>query len=373
MEVFTRAYHHDWSVVAPIPWFPLLPFRTGKIYDIYARIPKSETFRGHELSHPRYLVTPKIGMPLYGNWFTRGVIETVRAIHKRKPIDVIDGHYIYPDGTAAVRLGKALGIPVILSARGTDLNLYPTLPKIAPIIKTNLDACQHLICVCTELQEVALKLGVPSNKVSVIGNGVDVIRFQTGDKAQARGNLGLPMEKHIVISVGGMVERKGFHIVIEACARLGHKDLMVIIVGAGEERERLEKLSASLGFTDQVLFPGAIPNEQLTTWYQAADYFVLASSREGWPNVLCEAQACGLPSIATNAWGMPEIINDEKLGILVNERSVEGFKVAIKEAMNTKWDNVYIAEKGSSRTWHTVAASLETIFQNVKKTFNSLD
>lgn len=362
MNVYTQTYGHDWSIVAPIPWFPRLPFKTSKLYDLYARIPQNEVFQGRGLEHPRYLVTPKVGMRFYGSWFTQGVAARVRAIHKKHPIDIIDGHYVFPDGTAAVKLGKELGIPVILSARGTDLNLFPTLPHIAPLVKENLSGCNHLICVCSELKAVALNLGMPEKKISVIGNGVDTSLFNPGDQAKARLALQLPLDKKIILSTGGMTERKGFHILIEAIAKIKRSDLLLVIIGDGPDREKLAALAITLGVANQVRLIGAIPNRQLPSWYQSADLFVLASSREGWPNVLCEAQACGIPSIATKAWGMPEIISHEKLGILVEARTPTSFQEAIIKALGTDWNKSYIAANGGSRTWKTVAENLETLF-----------
>ena len=363
MEAYTKQFGHDWTVVAPIPYFPRFPFRKMGLYGIYARVPREESPWGYPLYHPRYLVTPKVGMRFYGEWMARGVRDLVHSIHKERPIDLIDGHYIYPDGSAAVTMGRELGIPVILSARGTDLNLYPHFPAVRKILSANMQAASHVICVCTELKVVAEKLGTPGNKISVIGNGVDTALFRAGDRDEARRRLGLPMYKKIFLSVGGMTERKGFHISIEAFANLKLRDGLLIIAGSGPEAEALARLAANLGIKDQVLFPGAIGNSQLPPWYQASDYFILASSREGWPNVLCEAQACGLPSITTNAWGMPEIVSNAKLGILVDARTVSDFGRALTQALVTEWDRKYISSVGSSRSWQTVGSSLEEVFQ----------
>ncbi len=369
MEVYTKKYGHDWSIVAPVPYFPKLPFRTSQVYDRYARVPREERFLGRDILHPKYLVTPKIGMRFYGDWFTRAVREAVTAIHSRHPIDLIDGHYIFPDGTAAARLGRELGIPVILSARGTDLNLYPKLPPIAPLLRENLDSCGHVICVCTELKTVAMSLGVPGSKATVIGNGVDTARFRPGNRQSARKALNLKANGQILMSAGGMVERKGFHILIEAFARLERGDATLIIIGDGQERDSLQAQASRLKISDRVVFPGAIANAKLSQWYQAADLFFLASSREGWPNVLCEAQACGLPCVATRAWGMPEIISDERLGLLVDERNADHFGSAMKAAMEMNWDRTYIAESGGRRTWDSVADNLEDVFGKVRNEF----
>lgn len=363
MEAYVRYYKHAWTVVAPIPYFPKLPFKAKSRYGIYARIPYLEEPWGFKIYHPRYLVTPKIGMRYYGQWMSQGVRKTILALHKEKPFDIIDGHYIYPDGTAAIDLGKELGIPVILSARGTDLTYYPSFPSIAPMLQRNLADCKKLICVCTELKTVALKLGTPASKITVIGNGIDGNRFQAGDKIASRKALGLPLDSFLILSVGRLTPHKGFQQLIESFAQLDRKDLFLVLAGEGPQRRDLEQLARSLDISSRILFTGPIPNEALPAWYQSADLFVLASNREGWPNVLCEAQACGLPSLAVDAWGMPEIIHDARLGILVKSASVDELRLGLETALSKNWDREFIAKVGGSRTWESVAENLESVFQ----------
>jgi glycosyltransferase involved in cell wall biosynthesis len=367
MEQYTRKYGHRWTVVAPVPYFPMLPFKICDTYDAFARVPAFESPRGYPVYHPRYLVTPKVGMRYYGAWMAGGVRRLVTRLHTENPFDVIDGHYVYPDGTAAVRLGEELGVPVVLSARGTDLNLYPGLPGIAGLIRSNLNSCQHLICVSEGLRQEALKLGIPAEKVSVIGNGVDAERFRGGDKQEVRESLGLPPDATVILSVGRLTEEKGFHLIIEACARLGRDDVVLIIAGDGPERGALERLARNLDQGDRVRFHGAVRNDKLPVRYQAADLFALASAREGWPNVLCEAQACGLPAVATSVGGIPEIIHQKALGLLVHERTVEGIRAGLEAALSRDWDRDFITSVGRLRTWEHVAQELNVIFDTIKR------
>lgn len=365
MQNFARRHGHKWTVVAPVAWWPKLPFSTVASYDRLARVPLLEDLAGHAVHHPRYLVTPKVGMSWYGRWMSIGVRRTVEEIHRREPIDVIDGHYIYPDGTAAVDLGRDLGIPVVLSARGTDLNLYPSIPAIRPILERNLERTDHLICVCSDLKDVALELGMPANRISVVGNGVDTAVFSPGSQAEARRTLGLPMDRRIFVAVGHLTERKGFHLAIEALASLANKDALLAVVGAGPEGAALAALAERLGVKDRVIMPGAVLNRDLPAWYRAGDVFVLASSREGWPNVVCEAQATGLPVVATAVWGIPEIVSEPYLGTLVKERTSPALAAAMASSLAASWDRPRIAELGQSRSWENVSDRLQPIFASV--------
>lgn len=365
MEQYIRKFGHRWTVVAPVPYFPRLPFAIRDSYDTLARIPRFESPRGYPVHHPRYLVTPRVGMRYYGAWMAAGVRRLVSRLHAEDPFDLIDGHYVYPDGTAAVRLGRELGIPVVLSARGTDLSLYPKLPGVADLIRSNLNSSRHLICVSEGLRQEALNLGTPGEKVSVIGNGVDANLFRQGDRRKARELLGLPSDATIILSIGRLIELKGFHLIIEACSRLDREKVVLVIVGDGPERKSLERLAESLHLGDRVHIVGSVANDSLPTWYQAADIFALASSREGWPNVLCEAQACGLPVVATKVCGITEIIQSDELGLLVEERSAEGLRAGLERAISTTWDRPLIASVGRTRTWDQVSEELASVFDSV--------
>jgi glycosyltransferase involved in cell wall biosynthesis len=365
MEDFTRRYGHRWTVIAPVPWFPRLPFGTSALYDRYARVPAFEDSRGYPVYHPRFPVIPKIGLRWQGLSMAAAVRSRVRAIHDRDPVDRVDGHYVYPDANAALAAGGLTGAPVVLSARGTDLNLYPRFRTIRRAIAANLRACSHLICVCSDLKAVAMELGMEPARVSVIGNGVDTAKFRPQDQAAARAKLGLPAAGRIVLSVGHLVERKGFHLLLRAFAGLKKRgDLRLAIVGDGEMRAALHKLAAELGISDRCLFPGAIGNDALPDWYAAADYFVLASSREGWPNAVCEALACGLPVVATKVWGIPEIVTGPHLGVLAGERTPEALCEALETALGADWDRAAIARQGMSRTWQQVSEQMRPIFES---------
>ena len=131
-------------VVAPVPYFPKsLNFSFAPAHwQRMANLPEAETIAGLATSHPRYFNPPKLGMRFYASWMARGALAELKRLHAEQPIDLIDAHYVYPDGAAAVQLGAALNIPVCVSARGTDINLFSTLPHIRPLIVDTLQRAQ---------------------------------------------------------------------------------------------------------------------------------------------------------------------------------------------------------------------------------------
>ena len=106
----------------------------------------------------------------------------------------------------------------------------------------------------------------------------------------------------------------------------------------------------------------AVGNDALPEWYSASDYFVMASSREGWPNAVCEALACGIPVIGTKVWGMPEIVTDDALGILIDERTPEALAQGLERALGRNWDRAAIAARGGVRTWEDVSRQMAPLF-----------
>lgn len=355
---FARRSGNQVQVVAPVPYFPRwIPWSR---WSTEGQIPKHEAFGTLDVRHPRYPLLPRISMPLHGFFQFLGSWRTVAAAHRQTPFDCIDAHFVYPDGFAAALLGKLLRIPVIISARGTDINQYPGFPLIRPMIRWALKRSAGIIAVSESLKDVIVGLGINGDRVKVIGNGIDPDRFHPVDPAAARQHLGLPTDRQFLVSVGGLIPRKGFHFLIPAFARIAPQfpGLHLYILGEGEYRNKLEALVCEAKLGDRIFLPGNVPNEELRYWFSAAHLSCLVSSREGWPNVLQESLACGTPVLATKVWGAPEIVVSPGLGTLV-EQNVAAISEALKQAMETQWDRGAIALHASRRTWDVVAREME--------------
>jgi teichuronic acid biosynthesis glycosyltransferase TuaC len=304
-------------------------------------------------------------MPLHGWLMFLGSLSLIRRLQREQQFDVIDAHYVYPDGFAAVLIGKTLGLPVIVSARGTDINLFPTFRSIRPMIRWTLQRVSGAISVCTPLQDAMLRLGLAPEKARVIGNGIDLERFHPVELSMARRRLQLPEEARILVSVGGLIERKGFHFLIPALAKIlpQHPTAKLYIVGEGPWRNKLESIISQLGLKGSVRLIGSQANEQLKFWYSAADVSCLTSSREGWPNVILESMACGTPVVATRVWGVPEVIVSPELGIMVDQ-NVDSIANGLDLALKKSWDRSAVTHYAQQRTWDVVAAEVEQFFHS---------
>jgi len=304
------------KVVAPVPWFPSRNPRFGE-YAIHARAPREETRNGIDVLHPRYPLLPKIGMTLAPFLLAGAVRPVIDRILRTYAFDLIDAHYFYPDGVAAALLGRRLGKPVVITARGTDVNLIPRYRLPRTMIRWAARRAAGMITVARALKDDLIRIGVPGERIEVLRNGVDLQLFRPVEREATRRKLG--MSRTTLLSVGHLIPRKGHELVIGALPRL--PDMELVVIGDGPERGALDALARECGVGDRVRFVGALPQEELRSYYGAGDALVLASSREGWANVLLESMACGTPVVATTAGGSPEVVAAPEAGGLITERS----------------------------------------------------
>jgi len=349
-------------VIAPVPYFPSwLPVSKWRKI---GRIPKQEEIAGLNVYHPRYPLLPKISMPLQAFSMAAASFALIRRLHRETSFECIDAHYVYPDGFAAVLLGQRLGVPVVVSARGTDMNLFPSFRLIHPMIRWTLENAAGTIGVCEALRSAMIDLGAEKSKSTVIGNGIDLERFKPVEQKAARHRLGIPADSHVIVSVGALIPRKGYHFLIPAVAEISLRfpKLRLYIVGEGESRAKLLALAREESIADRVSFVGSKPNEELKYWYSAADVSCLASSREGWANVLLESMACGTPVVATRVWGSPEVIVSPELGVLV-EQDKQSIAEGLDRALQKPWSRQTLIGYAESRTWEVVAQEVETFLE----------
>jgi teichuronic acid biosynthesis glycosyltransferase TuaC len=348
------------EVIAPVPWVPPWFYKTsiGRLN----LVPTERTEGELVIHHPRYVVLPKVGMniaphTLY-HTLKRSLTELLRAGRK---FDLIDAHYFYPDGVAAVWLGRHFGIPVCVTARGTDINLIPEYAVPRRMIR---DAAMHadgLITVCQALKDRLMELGPPSDAITVLRNGVDLERFKPASRIEARKSLG--STRRTLGSVGLLIERKGHHHVIQALKDLPDTDLLII--GDGPEKASLLRLAERCGVADRVRFLGLMNQSQLMNAYNAMDALVLASSREGWANVLLEAMACGTPVVASSVWGTPEVVSSPEAGVLMKSLDARGVVEGVKRLFSEYPDRALTRRYAERFSWEATTRGQLELFRSI--------
>ena len=371
MTRYAKSSGNSVRIVAPVPYFP--PFRWSRRYP-FSQIHQHEMIDGIDVYHPRYAMTPKIGMVLYGLLMFLSVLPRVSKIYREFGFDLIDAHFVYPDGFAAMLLGKWFKKPVVVSARGSDINQYKEFMVIRNLLKRTLLGADKVIAVSQALKDTMVRLGIPKERVSVIPNGVDPVKFAPMSKQEARDALHLSGHR-LILSVGNLTENKGMDLLVKALHILVYQrhrsDLHLAIVGEGPCRHVLADLVVSLNLLDHVILVGSVPHHELSRWYSAADVFCLASAREGLPNVVLEALACGTPVVATSAGGIPEVISSERIGLLTR-RDERNLADTISMALERNWDRDTLVRHVSGWTWDHVATALQDVFESVVSRHNCL-
>lgn len=362
-----RRFDVDVRVVAPVPWFPSTNPRWGD-WASFAATPPSERRNGIEVSHPRYLLPPRVGMTPAPLLLALGAAPAVARLRRTGfDFDLIDAHYYYPDGVAAALLGKWFDRPLTITARGSDLNLIGTYRIPRWLMQWASRRAAASIGVSQALVDVLRGWDVNPSQLHLMRNGVDLDRFAPRAKESARQRLRLHGHQWL-LSVGNLVELKGHDLVIAALAylRQTHGDVRLAIVGRGPERPQLERLAANLGLAESVVFVGAVPQPDLVDWYSAADALVLASSREGMPNVLLECMACGTPVAATAVGGVPEVLKGAPGCDLVKIRSAEGIAAAVAKILTNPIGPEELRAHAVQFDWQATSASQLALFNQIR-------
>ncbi|MDE2154347.1 MAG: glycosyltransferase family 4 protein [Xanthomonadaceae bacterium] len=350
------------TVMAPVPWFPFRHQRLGA-YAAFARVPEHEQRYGIDISHPRYPVIPKLGMSIAPFLMYRALLPVFRKLKASGiDFDLIDAHYFYPDGVAAARLGAALGKPVVITARGTDVTWIPHYRRPRAQIQWAAERAAAIVAVSQALKDEVATLGVDPGKVTVLRNGVDLDRFGPRDRVAIRADLGLTGP--VWLTVGHLVSLKGVHIAIAALARV--PDTTLLIAGEGPEQSKLRGLVEQLGLHARVRMLGTIPHAQLCDYYNAADALVHASSREGMPNVVLESLACGTPVVAAPYAGVGELLDAPEAGEIAAQRSAEAMAAAwrrLRDRAPTRAATRAVAERLG---WSPVVEAQHALYARVR-------
>lgn len=343
----------DARVVAPVPWFPFRSSAFGT-YARYAATPRRTTRdSGLEVSHPRYLMLPRMGVAFQPDSMARAAARDVAEWQRAgwQP-DIVDAHYFYPDGVAAALLAARLGVPLVITARGTDVNVLGRLPGPARRILWAARQAAAVIAVSTRLKQALVEIGVEESKVVVVRNGVDADLFCPQDQVAARERLGLPPGR-LAACVGNLVPEKGFALAIEALRGLDGFNL--VIVGDGPSREDLFQLARRLGVEQRVRFVSAMPQQQLRDLYSSADVLLLTSTREGWPNVVLESLACGTPVVALDVGAVGEMITSPQVGRIVTTRDATQLASAVRDAIGSAGSPEQIHDHAATFDWASVS------------------
>jgi glycosyltransferase involved in cell wall biosynthesis len=344
----------DVKAVAPVAYFEYgNPARRGFGF---GKVPLRRTDGALEIFHPRWQYLPNAG-PVTA--FLMAV--QVAKFFRRDDYDVIDAHFAFPEGIAAALLSRFFHKPYCITLRGNEEE-HSEYRFRGRAIAWAIRNADRVIAVSEELRQFAIRCGAAPDRVKTIPNGIDagVYHPKTGGR-ELLARYGVPTDVPIVLSAGYLIERKGHHHAIRALRMLidrGSPAHLVIVGGPGGEGRYepvLRQLVVELRLEDRVHFTGNVPQSELALMMSGADVMVLATRKEGWPNVVNEALACGTPVVASDTGGVKDMLCSTDYGAVVPIDDVDALATALGWALGRNWDRKRIAQWGGSRSWRQVA------------------
>lgn len=350
----------DVKVCSPVPWFPVLSSQRGN------PSPQKEVFKDLTVYRPRFFYFPSILKNYDARLYAMGLQKWMSELADRWRPDLLDAHFVWPDGVAIALLAKRIGIPYVITLRG---KIYECIkvPSQRRQCSEALKGAAAVISVSGPMAEEASRLGVADERIRVIPNGVDKKLLHVRDKKECRRRLGLPQGDRILVTVAHLGHRKGHHEVIQALKGLPEDVKLVIVGGAaqGGTPEILEEAASKGGVRDRLILPGRQKYEDIPLYFSAGDASVLASYREGCPNAVLESLACGTPVVASDVGAVRDILPEPNAGRIVPPRQVEPLRQAILEVVNRSWDPEAVLETSGVMSWNRVAREVQAVFKTI--------
>lgn len=361
--------HCNVEVIAPLPYVP--PFGIKPEWRSSRAVPARENIDGIDVEHPRFVVLPKIGWLSGLTYFLR-VLPVLRRFKADGKQIVVHVHCAFPDAIGVALASRLLGLSYVVTAHGSDINVYAERPTLRFQIRWALSHAAGIIAVSEALQaRIAFLLGHTKKRIACIPCAAfdpQIFSLQTRpDAFRSRENL---PQGRIVLFVGLLVPIKGVEFLVDAWAELRRRKKLretdrLVLLGNGPERNALELKTADAKLGDTIQFAGTVSQAQVAQWIRTAHLLCLPSRNEGTPNVIIEALACGVPVVASRVGGIPDLIRDGENGLLVPPADSPALADAIESALDREWNAEAIAESVAGRTWQTISRQNIEFIQSI--------
>ncbi|WP_076417734.1 glycosyltransferase [Colwellia sp. UCD-KL20] len=352
----------------PVPWgpnrasfnkqqFDLLA--TGNNVQIVLLLPWTEFFKNraacksnNNLQYCPYFYIPKIGRRLVPFFQAFSLFFMLPWMNKHKP-DVLYTSWGFPDAVASSLINKWLKLPLFVKVHGTDVNENTLFPSRRKLIKKWLSKADTIFCASQALADSLENTGITKEKLLVNYNGVNRDIFYPNNQSTN--------EKRIIF-VGSLIPTKGLNELVLAFAEVQkyHPDAILDIIGEGPLKESINQCTQAQNLNINV--HGSIPLNLVAEKVRASSLLVLPSYREGVPNVLLEAFACGIPVVATTVGGIPEVVTKD-VGLLVESKNTVQLEKAISEALTIEWEQSKILEHSKGFDWQK---NVECVLQRME-------
>ena len=298
------------------------------------------------------------------------------AVARERGADVIHAHWAIPTGPAAVSAARRLGLPSVITMHGGDVYVnpeqgydFPTRWYVRPALRWTLRKAGALTAITEDCRQHALRAGAPTRSMHLVFNGTDLRRFSP---APAGATADPRFGPNMVFACRQLFPRKGIRFLIEAAAQLKphFPDLKVVVAGDGFERPDLIALAERLDIERDVTFLGWVANSDLPPYYRAAAVSVIPSLEEGFGIPAAEAMGCETPVVASDAGGLPEVVEHEVTGLIVPRGDSSALAEAIGSLLADPVRRASMGRAGRERAlrlfdWDRSAEQFEQIYASI--------
>jgi len=355
----------------PIPYFSSLALKLPYLKKYFeflnlALESHNELMEDYKLVSPKFFTLPIEILRKRNFYFATR--SCVKALSKNAiNFSLIHAHFLRY-GFIGATLKSISGKPLVVTGHGRDVYDLPFRDNWYKVLaRYLLSKADQVITVSQFNAEKLLSLGVSSNKLHVIPNGYNEKLFNPIPLCEARKKLGLPLNKKVLLSVGNLVDVKGHTYLVDAMRIILKKgnDAILVIVGSGFLKEKLQKKSKALGLNGKILFVGGKNHEEIPFWINACDIFILPSLSEGFPTIIPEVMACGKPIVGTKVGGVPEIITNKEVGILVSPKNPQELALTIIDALDKRWYPDVILNYAKQYSWSSLVPQIISVYKEI--------
>src|SRR3954471_7626618 len=308
--------------------------------------------------------------------YTEAQYRTTVNVARERNASVIHAHWAIPTGPAAVMAARKLGVPSVITMHGGDVYVnpeqgydFPTRWYVRPALRWTLRHAGALTAITEDCRQHALRAGAPAEHIRLVFNGTDLRRFSPEDHGSHGDSR---FGSNMIFACRQLFPRKGIRFLLEAAAALKPQfpDLKIVLAGDGFERPELVRLASELGISSDVTFLGWVPNADLPQYYRAAAVSVIPSLEEGFGIPAAEAMGCEVAVVASDAGGLPEVVENGVTGLVVPRGDANALAQAIGSLLVDPQRRRRMGQAGRARAlrlfdWDRSAEQFEEIYREV--------
>lgn len=345
----------------PLPWEPnRATFNRQQFealhteYDVHYLIPvafidwfkhRKQITQNTDKRYVPYFFTPKVGRRFYALSMLFSILcHSGLWIKKIKPSKML-ASWAFPDAVATRWISQLFNCDFYFKVHGSDIDIQCQNPSRAKQVVKMSRFAKGILSVSQALADKMIAMGIDAKKISVIYNGVNHEKF---NQMTTR-----PHDKDYLLFIGNLKHDKGVVELLNGFIKVADKfpNLDLIFAGNGIMQAELQSLVKHYNITSKVTFLGSVNHNDIPQWLNHCKALALPSYHEGVPNVLLEAMSCGKPVLATNVGGIPEIINEQFCGKLIEKESEQAVADGIDFLFTKQWNAKEIKAHCQKFSW----------------------